>query len=438
MALLSNGLLPASFRGVPFAVYSTNAEVGRRVALHQYPGRDEPWAEDMGRGVRRYRFRGFLVTGDTVYFGGPVALQRLLLLATAEKSGPGTMTHPTLGVLNVSCSRCSIGEERDAGRYSEIEFEFVESGKRTFPSLLSSSSGLLSAANLCKVALALDGVRLIAAAISSGSRRQDVAAATTSWSTKSADLGADATAVYSLAAQLPGEFGRYSRGGNAGVDGARPTSYDGDTTVSDLVAVTSAARVAIAEAGAAVQVAVATANLISAASIASTITALVDALAAACADPADAIRLLEQLVAYVPVSTLNAATAAIAGMFQRAAAAALTFAVADYQPSSADDAWALLARLAALLDSLATAAADAGEDESFGALRAARVAVVNDLRTRGTSLARIASFSFAGALPSLALAQRIYRDPDRADQLVRQANPRHPLFMPTSFEALAA
>lgn len=438
MALLSYGLLPASFRGVPFAVYSGNTGVGRRVALHQYPGRDAPWAEDMGRDARRYRFRGFLVTGDVVYFGGPVALQRLLLVAAAEKSGSGTLTHPTLGVLNVSCSRCSIGEERDAGRYSEIEFEFVESGKQTFPSLLSSSSGLLSAANLCKVALALDGVRLVAAAISAGSRRQNVAAAAGTHATATVKLGADATAVYRLAAQLPGEYGRYSRGGNAGVTGARSMIYDSGTTVADLVAIASASRVAITTAAAMLTLAVEEADLSAVTSVAAAITALVEALAAACADPADAIRLLEQLVALAAAADADAAAVAVAGMFQRAVAAALVLAVGDYQPSSADDAWTLLTRLAALLDDLATHAADAGDDDSFAALRAARVALVNDLRSRGASLARIAGFTFGRPLPSLALAQRIYRDPTRADQLVQQANPRHPLFMPTSFDALAA
>jgi prophage DNA circulation protein len=45
--------------------------------------------------------------------------------------------------------------------------------------------------------------------------------------------------------------------------------------------------------------------------------------------------------------------------------------------------------------------------------------------------------SFAGSLPALVLAHRIYDDAGRADQLVQQVQPVHPLFMPQSFQALA-
>ena len=45
-------LLDASFRGAAFRVESHSAEAaGRRAAVHQYPGRDTPYAEDLGRRV---------------------------------------------------------------------------------------------------------------------------------------------------------------------------------------------------------------------------------------------------------------------------------------------------------------------------------------------------------------------------------------------------
>ena len=96
MALLADGLLPASFRGVPFAVQASDAGIGRRIALHQYPGRDDPWAEDIGRQARRWRFRGFIVDSDVVFAGGPIQLQRTLLIAAFEAKGSGLLTHPTL------------------------------------------------------------------------------------------------------------------------------------------------------------------------------------------------------------------------------------------------------------------------------------------------------------------------------------------------------
>lgn len=434
-------LLPASFRSVPFATTNTAFVGGRRIALHVYPGKDEPWAEDLGRAPRVYRVRGFLVEGDLTYLGGPVIMQRLTLLAALEKSGPGLLTHPTIGALNVAVRGFSISEELDAKRRSAIEIEFVESGKQSFPSILTSSGGLLTAANVCTAALALDGVRLIAAAAGAGETRDRVSSVTSSYSGQAVSLGADATALHRLAAQLPGPYGRYSAGGNAGFSGTMTTVYTSATTVDDLIAVASAARTAIAESSDTLSDDVETTDLTNATNLAADISALVQALADACADPADAIRLLEDLISYAPSAAIvgSASGAAVAGMFQRAAASSLITAVGAYQPTSSDDAASLLFSISALLDDLATAAADAGDDESFQALRVARVAVVKDLRERGASLAQVTTFTFGQPLPALVLAQRLYRDPSRADQLVTQVpETPSPLFMPTSLDALAA
>lgn len=440
MAILADGLLPASFRGVPFAVESDSMGGGRRQAMHVYPGRDEPWAEDMGRAPRSWSMRGFIVDGDVLFLGGPIALQRLLFIAAVEAKGPGTLTHPTLGVLNVSVRRFSVGADLGAGKKALIDVDFIESGKRSFPSLLTNSSGLLTASNLMVVALVADGVRLVAAATSAGASRSDVADTSSSWTDEAVALGSDATALHRLAAQLPGNYGRYAGGGNVGLSGQLTTPYTTTTTIADLVGVASAARVAITEAADAVDTAVALADLSAPNSVAAAITALVRALAAACADPDDAIRLLEQLVAFGGGGRFQSTAIgnAIAGMFRRAAAAALATAVGAYQPTSADDAASLMSRMAILLDDLAIAAGDAGDDQSYTALRAVRVAIVKDLRQRGGLLAQITSFQFGRPLPSLALAQRLYRDPTRMTQLEGQVDPIHPLFMPTNFDALAA
>ncbi len=440
MALFANNLLPASFRGVPFAVFSDEVMTGRRVALHQYPGRDEPWAEDMGRDARRYRFRGFIADGDVVFAGGPIALQRALLLAAFEKAGPGLLIHPTLGVLNVSLVRSAVGEDLGAGSFSTIDIEFVESGRRQFPSLLTSSGGVLSAANVMKAALAVNVVRAIALANGSGGTRRQVSVTAATWSANTVALGADATALYRLAAQLPGNTGRFAAGGNTGFAGTRPTIYDATTTIDTLVAIASAARTAIAAAAAALGTTVANADLANPQGVAEAAAALVGALAAACADPADAVRLLLRLIGFVSPrpEAQTPMGAAIDRMIRRAAAAELVLAVGGYQPSSGDDAAALIARCGAVLDDLAIAAADADEEESYRALRAARGALVEDVRQRAATLAQLRPFTLPAPAPSLSIAQRLYRDASRATQLETQAAPVHPLFMPTAFQALAA
>ena len=441
MALFAKGLLPASFRGAPFAVVNDDLGGGRRVVVHQYPGRDTPFTEDMGREARRFRFRGFIVDGDVVFAGGPIQLQRLLLLAALEKGGEGTLTHPTLGILNVRVSRFSIGADLGAGRTSDIDVEFVESGKRQFPSLLSQDSGLLSAANLAKVALVVNGVRAvaIAAKLAGGGGRKALNSTGASWATRTLSLGRDATALSALASRLPGSFGRFAGGGNVGRDGRTPSIYGTATSVAELAIAASIARAAILEASLALGRAIGTASLADASLVADAAVALVAALAAACADPADAVRLLVRLARFES-ERAEAATPigrAFGAMVQRAIAAELARAIADYRLSSTDDAIALIGLTAPLLDELATVAADADEDESFRAIRAVRAAIVTELRRRAGPLPSLRRFRPGTPRPSLTLAQRYYRDPSRSAEIEAETAAIHPLFMPVDFQGLA-
>ena len=52
--------LTASFRGVPFFVESSDISAGRRTVTHQYPQRDEPFTEDLGRAAREYELSAFV------------------------------------------------------------------------------------------------------------------------------------------------------------------------------------------------------------------------------------------------------------------------------------------------------------------------------------------------------------------------------------------
>src|SRR6202012_5838610 len=109
----------------------------------------------------------------------------------------------------------------------------------------------------------------------------------------------------------------------------------------------------------------------------------------------------------------------------------------QYQPSSADDALALRSAICALLDAEIQIAGNEGADLTFNALRALRTAVVRDLTQRGSGLAPLATVTSASVVPAPVIAQRIYRDSARTDELVIEANPIHPAFMPASFTALA-
>ena len=49
-----DNLLSASFRGIPFKVLDTTTQVGRRNVLHQFPFKDVPYVEDLGKNWNRF------------------------------------------------------------------------------------------------------------------------------------------------------------------------------------------------------------------------------------------------------------------------------------------------------------------------------------------------------------------------------------------------
>lgn len=431
-------LLPATFRGVPFAVVDQTTSAGRRVAVHEYWGQDKVWSEDLGRGATRYKLRGFILDSDQLYAGGPIEEQRLLLLAAGKASGPGVLTHPALGLLTVVCENVSLSEQLDGASVSWVDFSFIEAGQQGFPSLsldaITGAGEVITAAALAAGYVNIIGLDDKGAP---GAADGSLAAVSGQWSDTVVSAGADATALSRLVATLPGNFGRYSRGAVA------PDVVIAAETMPDLVKKAVDRREVIAAAAA--DVADTTAGLTvssTEADYAKAVAALIASLSAACADPADAIRLLSQLLAFTPIG-LEAATAAgqaVSGTFELSATIELARVSTRYNPASYEDAVALLARVTAAIDAALDASAAAGHDDLYQALRALRVTVADNIRSRGATLSHVTTFDVALPLPAPVLAQRFYRDARRADELVAACGTRcvNPLFMPTAIQALAA
>ena len=156
---------------------------------------------------------------------------------------------------------------------------------------------------------------------------------------------------------------------------------------------------------------------------------LAAALRAAAADPADGVRLLLALADLGDASPTGI-------LLRQAALIEAARAGADYQPVSYEDAQALLALLCGRLDAEILRAGDAGEDRSYVAFRALRIAVAQDLTARGDPLPRLRRVSLRQSAPASVLAQGLYGDADRADELVSRADPEHPLFMPAELVVL--
>lgn len=120
-------LQPASFRGVPFKVSEDEATFGRRAVPHEFPLRDVPYTEDMGRMARRYSVSAYVIGNDFM-------AQRDRLLSALEQGGPGTLIHPFYGSLTLNVDGgVKLRHSRDNGGMCEISLQFVESGQLSYP-----------------------------------------------------------------------------------------------------------------------------------------------------------------------------------------------------------------------------------------------------------------------------------------------------------------
>ncbi len=110
---------PASFRGVKFHVENAEFGGGRRTVEHEYPLRDDPFVEDLGRKARSFPVEGYVV-------GDEYIAARDALITELEKSGPGELVHPYFGTRRVAVVSFRVRESVDRGGMSQISIEFVE------------------------------------------------------------------------------------------------------------------------------------------------------------------------------------------------------------------------------------------------------------------------------------------------------------------------
>jgi hypothetical protein len=141
-------LKQASFKGAPFYVEQQGRFGGRRVVQHEYPKREYPYAEDMGRQSMRYQMQGYVLQGP-----GPLPEQRTrgstyqnmyieyylnrdALCQALDAPGPGPLSDPYNPDLvsdigydpQFVCERYTMTEARERGGFAMFEMFFGESG----------------------------------------------------------------------------------------------------------------------------------------------------------------------------------------------------------------------------------------------------------------------------------------------------------------------
>lgn len=120
-------LQPASFRGVPFKVEDDEGSFGRRVQVHEYPNRDKPYTEDLGRATRRITINAYLIGDD-------YPDQRDKLIVAVETAGAATLVHPNYGEMKGNVDgQVRVIHSNGEGRMCRVSFAFVEAGELSFP-----------------------------------------------------------------------------------------------------------------------------------------------------------------------------------------------------------------------------------------------------------------------------------------------------------------
>lgn len=386
----------ASFRGVEFRFRSASAVLGRRNVVHSYPGRDDPYVEDMGRKAREFTLEAF-VLGD-----GYIAW-RDQLEAACEQAGPGELVHPTRGRMQVAVQDCRPTESIEAGGLAGFSLTFIEAGGNKFPSVRMDTPSMVSGA----ADTALGAVR------GDFAKRFKVSGfpsfvGTAALANVTAAIGAMRGTIMSYVPDM----------------GILPAfTFELDAML-----------------GAASSLLGTPADLAS--RFGTQIGALNGLLSPSVARPAAAsLSGFGATLQTVPTTTpsrvqQSANQSAVVSLVQRTALIESARAASQETFASRTDALAVRDQLADALQ----AQAETAPDSVYVALIDLRVAVVKDIGTRAADLTDLVEVTPRATLPAIVLAYRLYGDPSRDGEIVSRNGVRHPGFVPggRALEVLAA
>lgn len=383
-------LRPASFGGVLFHVRESELSGGRRAAVHEYPLRDRPFVEDLGREARRITVEGYLVGDD-------FATRREELAGRFEASPPRSgkpgriLVLPTLGAIKVHCASFRFRDSTEEGRMARFSAEFVEVGEDLFPARGTNPAG------------AADGAAEAATAAASS---EASAGMTTAGVVEEARAG-----VADVAVELTRRLRR--------LDVFSGPARDVAALEDALTQLAQQAELLAA----------------SPANFAARVLETLDEVLAAASTPLGALEAYRALFEFPPFdpqgSGLQAETAAenrrlAVELVRVGAVAGAARAAARASFETLEDAQAVRDELSGEIDSLA------GEvgDELGGELEDLRAVIGRTVPPPAQDLPSLRTVTLAATLPALVVAFSLYQDEGRDEEIVRRNAVRHPLRVP--------
>ena len=367
-----------SFRKAEFVIENDDLAFGRRNQVHEYPLRDKPMVEDMGRSKREFTIKVFVIGAD-------YKAKRDALINAIEKPGPGPLVHPYFGTMSVSIISARKSESTNAGGKAEFTLTCVEVG------------------NLAIVVQATDTVAAVAQAVEK----------TLADSIK--DFGDNFSVIGQAADFVQGV-----------VDDVANVMAAVEDVVGDVVGdITSLINSPLDMA-----------SLITGSinSIGNTLKTPLSALSVY-----QGLFNAGSTSATVPTNTSSRQTQAnnvqaLHLLVQRAAVAEAARMSSQIDFAARDDALAAMDKVLDAIDAQIEATNNVtGEpitDAVYQALIDMRTAVANDLRSRGAKLAQLTAYTPETTLPALVIAHQVYGDASRDEEIITRNNIRHPGFVP--------
>ncbi|MDP1655718.1 MAG: DNA circularization N-terminal domain-containing protein [Hylemonella sp.] len=381
-------LQQATFRGIPFSVEGAESSYGRRAVVHEYPLRDRPFVEDLGRKARTFTLEA--------YVWGPFYMQaRDALMSALEQGGSGRLVHPYLGERTVTVTDFKKRESTSEGGMVRFTINCVEAGDLAFPSVQddtarqvdqAADNALLEAQARFAAVFIIDALPEFVAAAAQGR------------------LGAAIDLIQKVSASLP------TLPGIAATFG--PQLLGVRSELSSLMQGPSA--------------------------LGGALVGLVSGLSGLLSLPSDALTMLRGLFTFgdttvaVPATTPSRVQqginqAAIHSLIQQAAVIEATRSSSQMTFGGYTDAIAVRDELATRLDTLAETTPS---DTVYQSLVTLRTAMIRDITARGADLARTVTVQPQATQPALVLAYALYEDASRDADIIARNNVRHPGFVP--------
>ncbi|WP_392563200.1 DNA circularization N-terminal domain-containing protein (plasmid) [Orbus sturtevantii] len=444
-------LLKASFRGIPFAIIDVSSSHGRRNATHEYPYRDKAWVEDIGRKVRKIKLNGFLVGSSLLYKSSDIITQRDNLVAACEKMGVGTLVHPTFGELTVSVDDLTIKEGVSNGNTVEFSLSVTESGLRVFAiTNIKEIESTVDNSYLSVIASVassyISSVKMIL--MKSNQAIKTLVKTTGYWENSITSITDEASNLVNTVNDLFGnrKYGRYSSGDVGGhVNGVNGNVTNTDDTNDYNLLMKQKIISSILNKSK-------TANNLSSINGLNNAGDIDDYTKNICVgiqsildsglSKYDMLNAFEKLywLQYVEydVDNKNIIVLAMTNLYFKIIIAALFAKIsAEYIPSSYDDAMSVLKRVILVLDDALLLVGNYSLDDVYIQLKQLKSDIINAVNVKGANLSHLTEVITYAPVPALTMANQLYQDANRADELIVSANPIHPAFMPTKFNALS-